>query len=130
MPGEGVEEGPETIDGADDDADEADDGDDDKPDDKPDDDDPDDVEEIMPDGAPDGRAAAIRCEDGTPPDVTRDELGGGGAGAPDVPASMPATRRARASSVFFATAATIAAISGARAMLVAPSIAPASCRAV
>jgi hypothetical protein len=139
VPAEGVDDGPDTIDGAD-----ADEGDDDPTDtadpadveersDGEGDDGSDPVDDVGEETTPDGRADAIRCEDGAPADGMREELGElreVGAGGPAVPASMLATRRARTSRVFFATSATIAAISGARAMVVAPSIAPASCRAV
>ncbi len=67
-------------------------------------------------------------DDGGEPALMRDELGDAAGTALDscFPASMLATRRARTSSVFFATVCTHSEISGARAIVVAFSIAPAS----
>ena len=69
-------------------------------------------------------ARAIRPDEEGCAAVIREELGDApGPALP--PASMPATRRARTSSVFFATRWTHSAISGERASGIAPSIAPA-----
>ena len=88
------------------------------------------VEGEEPGDEPVGRAATMRCDDGTEATIC-EELGGIGT-TPALPpdAIIVAMRRARASSVLFATSSTSDAISGARAMGTAPSMAPASCRAV